>query len=74
VLNDFENRLEHLLVSLIKMVGKTNKKVDDLNKRVDQLEWCMRNMMREDKKIFTIVKEVPNVERQNTEKQYSITI
>jgi hypothetical protein len=74
VLNDFENRLEHLLVSLIKMVGKTNEKVDDLNKRVDQLEWCMRNMMREDKKIFTIVKEVPNVERQNTEKQYSITI
>jgi hypothetical protein len=74
VLNDFENRLEHLLVSLIKMVGKTNEKVDDLNKRVDQLEWCMRNMMREDKKIFTIIKEVPNVERQNTEKHYSITI
>jgi hypothetical protein len=30
--------LEKLLVSLIKMVGKTNEKVDSLSRRIHQLE------------------------------------
>jgi hypothetical protein len=36
------NRLEHLLGSLIKMVGKTNERVDSLDKRINQMEWAMR--------------------------------
>ncbi|MCM3567303.1 hypothetical protein [Neobacillus mesonae] len=34
--------LEQLLESLIKMVGKSNKNVDSLQKRVSQLEWLIR--------------------------------
>nr|WP_223821031.1 hypothetical protein [Bacillus sp. S3] len=34
--------LEQLLESLIKMVGKANKNVDSLQKRVNQLEWLIR--------------------------------
>lgn len=34
--------LEQLLESLIIMVGKSNQKVDSLQKRVSQLEWLIR--------------------------------
>lgn len=34
--------LEKLLVSMIKMVGKTNEKMDELMKRVLQLEMAAR--------------------------------
>jgi hypothetical protein len=40
-LNPYPNEnegLEKLLVSLIKMVGKTNEKVDNLSRRIHQLE------------------------------------
>jgi hypothetical protein len=36
------SRLENLLGSLIKMVGKTNERVDSLDKRMNQMEWAMR--------------------------------
>ncbi|AZU64531.1 hypothetical protein [Neobacillus mesonae] len=36
------DNLEQLLESLIKMVGKANKNVDSLQKRVSQLEWIVR--------------------------------
>ncbi|UQD53549.1 hypothetical protein C0971_17150 [Bacillus methanolicus] len=78
--DDFGTRLEMLLESLIKMLGKTNEKVDNLNKRVQQLEWCMKNLTLRDKNtaIFTLVKDPPKNEHQQTEKSakkhYSITI
>ncbi|MEH7439338.1 hypothetical protein V7182_17840 [Neobacillus drentensis] len=34
--------LEQLLETLIKMVGKSNQKIDSLEKRVSQLEWLIR--------------------------------
>ena len=34
--------LEQLLETLIKMVGKSNHKIDSLEKRVSQLEWLIR--------------------------------
>lgn len=36
------NRLESLLGSLIKMLGKTNERVDSLDKRIQQMEWVIR--------------------------------
>jgi hypothetical protein len=36
------SRLENLLGSLIKMLGKTNERVDSLDKRINQMEWAMR--------------------------------
>lgn len=78
--NDWETRVEVLLESLIKMLGKTNEKVDDLNKRVQQLEWCMKNITLRDNNttIFTLVKDPPKNEHQKAEKSmnkhYSITI
>lgn len=38
------NKLEVLLGSLIKMLGKSNERMDNLDKRVQQLEWVMREM------------------------------
>ncbi|EIJ80349.1 hypothetical protein PB1_08307 [Bacillus methanolicus PB1] len=78
--DDWGARLEMLLESLIKMLGKTNEKVDDLNKRVHQLEWCMKNISLRDKDtaIFTLVKDAPNNKHEKTEKSmkkhYSITM
>ncbi|MBG9444156.1 hypothetical protein ABE66_05915 [Cytobacillus firmus] len=37
-----EKALEYMLESLIKMLGKSNHRVDDLNKRVLQLEALIR--------------------------------
>lgn len=37
-----EKALEYMLESLIKMLGKSNQRVDDLNKRVLQLEFFIR--------------------------------
>lgn len=36
------SRLENLLGSLIKMLGKTNERVDNLDKRINQMEWAIR--------------------------------
>ncbi len=40
--SDREKAMEYMLESLIKMLGKSNHKVDDLNKRVLQLESLIR--------------------------------
>jgi hypothetical protein len=37
-----EKALEYMLESLIKMLGKSNQRVEDLNKRVLQLESFIR--------------------------------
>ncbi|WML41577.1 hypothetical protein RCG19_07980 [Neobacillus sp. OS1-2] len=47
--DDAVNNLEQLLESLIKMVGKANKNVDSLQKRVSQLEWLIREQQLENK-------------------------
>ncbi|WP_462410289.1 hypothetical protein [Neobacillus sp. Marseille-QA0830] len=39
--------LEMLLESLIKMVGNANKNVDNLQKRVSQLEWLIKEQQLE---------------------------
>lgn len=36
------SRIENLLGSLIKMLGKTNERVDNLDKRINQMEWAIR--------------------------------
>lgn len=41
-LQESSNRLESLLGSLIKMIGKTNERVDSLDKRIQQMEWVIR--------------------------------
>ncbi|NRD77145.1 hypothetical protein HPT25_06500 [Bacillus sp. BRMEA1] len=38
--------LEQMLESLIKMVGKTNQKMDNLQTRVTQLEWLIKEQLR----------------------------
>lgn len=40
--SDREKTLESLLESLIKMLGRSNQRVDDLSKRVIQLEYLIR--------------------------------
>ncbi|MFK9091481.1 hypothetical protein [Bacillus salipaludis] len=45
--DDAASNLEQLLESLIKMVGKANKNVDSLQKRVSQLEWLIREQQLE---------------------------
>ncbi|MDQ1143631.1 hypothetical protein QE429_000458 [Bacillus sp. SORGH_AS 510] len=39
--------LEQLLETLIKMVGKSNQKIANLEKRVSQLEWLIREQQLE---------------------------
>ncbi|WP_235192207.1 hypothetical protein [Cytobacillus firmus] len=41
-MSEREKALEYMLESLIKMLGKSNQRVDDLNKRVLQLESLIR--------------------------------
>jgi hypothetical protein len=45
--------LEKLLVSLIKMVGKTNEKVDSLTRRIHQLE--MAAIEQQEQRQFTFL-------------------
>lgn len=44
--NSYEmmSRLEKLLETLIKMTGKTNERVDDVNKRLTQMEFIVRDL------------------------------
>ncbi|MEK3857335.1 hypothetical protein [Cytobacillus sp. FSL H8-0458] len=57
-----EKALEYMLESLIKMLGKSNQRVDDLNKRVLQLESLIRE---------TVMQNSHTQERQ-TPKRFSI--
>lgn len=57
-----EKAMEYMLESLIKMLGKSNHRVDDLNKRVLQLESLIRE---------TVMQNSHAQERQ-TPKRFSI--
>ncbi|PLR94481.1 hypothetical protein [Bacillus sp. T33-2] len=52
--------LEKLLVSLIKMVGKTNEKVDELMKRVHQLETAVKEP--QTRRIYSFIAEPEKVD------------
>ncbi|MBU8881092.1 hypothetical protein BGM26_19400 [Bacillus sp. FJAT-29790] len=43
-----ENEMEYLIETLIRMLGKSNERVIDLNKRVDQLEAIFRESIMPD--------------------------
>jgi hypothetical protein len=49
--------LEKLLVSLIKMVGKSNEKVDQLTKRVRQLEMATKEQ--QINRVYSFIAEPP---------------
>jgi hypothetical protein len=49
--------LEKLLVSLIKMVGKSNEKVDELTKRVRQLEMASKDQ--QINRVYSFIAEPP---------------
>lgn len=59
-------RLEKLLETLIKMTGKTNERVDDVNKRLTQMEFIVRDLTQLDsssvvtKPVFSCVLEPTN--------------
>jgi hypothetical protein len=54
--NDHES-IDKLLVSLIKMVGKTNEKVDELAKRVRQLETATKEQ--QISRVYSFIAEPP---------------
>jgi hypothetical protein len=54
--NEIES-LEKLLVSLIKMVGKSNEKVDELTKRVRQLEMVFKEQ--QINRVYSFIAEPP---------------
>ncbi|WLR55367.1 hypothetical protein LC048_24410 [Mesobacillus subterraneus] len=49
--------IEKLLVSLIKMVGKNNEKVDELTKRVRQLEIASKDL--QVNRVYSFIAEPP---------------
>jgi hypothetical protein len=61
--------LQKLLVSLIKMVGKTNEKVDDLMKRVNQLEIASKEQKIH--RVFSFIAEPPNPTTSSHSKEYA---
>jgi hypothetical protein len=40
-----EKELESLIEALIRMLGKSNERLNNLEKRVNQLEWIVREMV-----------------------------
>ena len=63
--------LEKLLVSLIKMVGKSNEKVDDLTKRVHQLETAAKEQQYN--RVYSFIAEPPKPISSFSKKEYSHT-
>jgi hypothetical protein len=49
--------IEKLIVSLIKMVGKNNEKIDELTKRVRQLETASKE--RQINRVYSFIAEPP---------------
>ncbi|MGY6213242.1 hypothetical protein ACXEO8_25105 [Cytobacillus firmus] len=62
-MSDREKAMEYMLESLIKMLGKSNHRVDDLNKRVLQLESLIRET----------VMQNSHTQKLQTAKRFSIT-
>jgi peptidoglycan hydrolase CwlO-like protein len=54
--NEMGSNLEQLLESLIKMVGKANKNVDGLQRRVTQLEWAIKEQQHEIKEKDNLIR------------------
>ncbi|WP_335382599.1 hypothetical protein [Neobacillus drentensis] len=54
--NEMGSNLEQLLESLIKMVGKANKNVDGLQRRVTQLEWAIKETQHEIKEKDNLIR------------------
>jgi len=63
--------LEKLLVSLIKMTGKTNEKVDELMKRIHQLELAHKEQRIN--RVYSFIAEPPNPTSGFRRKDYSKT-
>ncbi|MGN7175523.1 hypothetical protein [Paenibacillus sp. FSL R5-0490] len=61
-MSEREKAMEYMLESLIKMLGKSNHRVDDLNKRVLQLESLIRET----------VMQNSHPQEQQTPKRFSI--
>ncbi|HAQ06038.1 MAG TPA: hypothetical protein DCR24_00285 [Bacillus bacterium] len=61
--------IEKLLVSLIKMVGKTNEKVDELTKRVRQLEIASKEQKYN--RVYSFIAEPPSPSSSFGKKEYS---
>ncbi|MEW8969234.1 MAG: hypothetical protein AB2411_01345 [Mesobacillus sp.] len=59
--------IEKLLVSLIKMVGKSNEKVDELTKRVRQLEIASKEQ--QINRVYSFIAEPPRPN--STRKEYA---
>ena len=49
-----EQELESLIETLIKMLGKSNERVNDLNKRVTQLEMLIRESVLRDYRMIDV--------------------
>jgi len=56
-----ERDLESLIESLIKMLGKSNERVSDLNKRVSQLEMLIHE--------YELIRSLSAVQREATDKR-----
>ncbi|MBP2242385.1 hypothetical protein J2Z40_002959 [Cytobacillus eiseniae] len=54
-----EKELEYLVEALIKMLGKSNERVNDLNKRVVQLEEIIRESVLQEYKSMQPGHEIP---------------
>ncbi|GAM12625.1 hypothetical protein [Mesobacillus selenatarsenatis] len=61
--------IEKLLVSLIKMVGKNNEKVDELTKRVRQLEIASKDL--QINRVYSFIAEPPRPN--SSRKEYART-
>ncbi|WML46598.1 hypothetical protein RCG23_13120 [Neobacillus sp. PS3-34] len=68
---DIARSLEALLENLIRMVAKSNQHVDSLHKRVDQIEWMMREI--KSKECCTPAPHEPST-RHSPQSRFSITI
>jgi len=56
-LHNETDSIEKLLVSLIKMVGKNNEKIDELTKRVCQLETASKDQ--QINRVYSFIAEPP---------------
>lgn len=61
--------LEKLLVSMIKMVAKTNEKTDELMKRVNQLEIAAKEQKYH--RVYSFIAEPPNPTSRSRKQEYA---
>lgn len=61
--------LEKLLVSLIKMVGKTNERIDEHSKKVRQLEMAAKEQ--QFNRVYSFIAEPPKPNSTYSKREYS---